>query len=110
MTVTGLGVRVARVVLELGGYQIAVLVDDFSNGGRSTIIGAGRSGAYSSIRRTTPSTIIRSGVLNALGSLTVRQSVLERVDTVQHDDTWKGDWSEHGSTSGRLGQGQELDQ
>jgi len=30
------------------------------------------------------------------GALTVGQSVLERVDAVQNDGTWKGELSEHG--------------
>lgn len=43
---------------------------------------------------------IESGAQKVMGSLTVRQSVLERVDAVQNDDTWKGDLSEHRSTGG----------
>lgn len=34
------------------------------------------------------------------GRLTVGKGVLQRVDTVQHNDTWKGDPSEHDSTIG----------
>lgn len=33
-----------------------------------------------------------------LGALTLGQSVLEGVDAVQNDDTWKGDLLEDGST------------
>ena len=40
------------------------------------------------------SAIGRIGNQNMLDSLTVRQSVLERVDAVENDDTWKGDLSE----------------
>lgn len=58
--------------------------------------------------RATQSTIRDSGVFttgrigtqNMQGPLTVRQSVLERVDAVENDDTWKGDLSEHTCTGG----------
>lgn len=48
-------------------------------------------------------TIGRIGIRNMQDSLTVRQSVLERVDAVENDDTWKGDLSEQTSTGKRLG-------
>lgn len=34
------------------------------------------------------------------GELTVGQSVLQRVDTVEHNETWKGDQLEHDSAAG----------
>jgi hypothetical protein len=45
-----------------------------------------------STRNSGVSAIGRIGAQSMQGSLTVRQSVLERVDAVENDDTWKGDF------------------
>lgn len=45
----------------------------------------------------------RMGTRNTQDSLTVRQRILDRVDAVENDETWKGELSEHTSSGRRLG-------
>lgn len=84
-SVTGLGVGVARVVLELGSYEVSIV----SRGFCWTIIGCD----YWWLRRVVERHgLVQDGYRMKRRSmyqirLTVGESVLQRVDTVEDDST-----------------------
>jgi hypothetical protein len=87
--VAGLSVGVAGVVLELGGYRIDCQSMSFRELGRA--VGRYRSTVLDSSARKYCQHLTSLNSQISLGVLTVGQSVLQRVDTVEDNGTCRED-------------------
>ena len=86
MSVTSLGVRVAGVVLELGGFKKSELLVLWSNSWTRGCATNWRANGARYLQLPKPIAAKTFTVCRLEGQLTVGQNTLQRVDTVQHND------------------------